>query len=482
MSDTAIYWFRNDLRLSDLNGLHAAAQHASVLPVFILDPEEGGEWAIGGAAQWWLHHSIDNLAGSIAERGGKLILRRGKPREILAELAQQTGASAVYCSRQYQPWADALERETLDALQGVGGTLKRYPGTLLFEPGDVLTGSGQLFKVFTPFWRACLRKEPPTTPKAVPDVCWADSQTISSDDLDDWRLLPSKPNWASGWESLWQPGEAGAHEALSTFLTDGVQHYGDGRDIPGKRHTSRLSPHLRFGEISPRQVWHEAQLAKSQHPGGESAVDKFLSEIGWREFCKHLVALFPEMPDRAFNPKFEHFPWAGNPDHLRAWQRGQTGYPIVDAGMRELWQTGFMHNRVRMVVASFLTKHLLTHWREGERWFWDCLVDADLASNACSWQWVGGSGADAAPYFRIFNPVAQGEKFDKDGDYTRRWVPELAELPNKYLHKPWEAPALTLEAAGVKLGSTYPEPIVDHKTARETALAAYGTLKSISDT
>ena len=482
MSNTAIYWFRNDLRLHDLNGLHAAAEHASVLPVYIFDPEEGGDWRIGGAAQWWLHYSLERLAADIAKRGGQLILKRGKPQQILANLARQTGASTVYCSRQYQPWADALERETHESLAAMGARLKRYPGTLLFEPGEVLTGSGQLFKVFTPFWRACLRKGPPAAPKPAPTVCWADGQAIDSDALEDWQLLPQKPNWAEGWTSRWQPGEAGAHEALSAFLANGVQHYGEGRDIPGKRYTSRLSPHLRFGEISPRQVWHEAQLAKGQHAGAEGTVDKFLSEIGWREFCKHLVALFPDMPDRAFNPKFEHFPWAGKPEHLRAWQQGRTGYPIVDAGMRELWQTGFMHNRVRMVVASFLTKHLLTHWREGEQWFWDCLVDADLASNACSWQWVGGSGADAAPYFRIFNPVAQGEKFDKDGDYTRHWVPELAELPNKYLHKPWEAPALTLEAAGVKLGQTYPEPIVDHKTARETALAAYATLKSIPST
>jgi deoxyribodipyrimidine photo-lyase len=479
MPNNAIYWFRNDLRLSDLAGLHAAAQHETVLPVFIFNPKEGGDWAIGGAAQWWLHQSIERLSQDIAARGGQLILRRGEPQKVLAELVQQTGASVVCCSRQYQPWAYQLERDVHAQLERIGATLKRYPGTLLFEPGEVLTGSGQLFKVFTPFWRACLRQDPPAAPKAVPTVSWADSAGIESDPLEAWNLCPRNPNWAEGWDELWAPGEAGAHEALGQFLESRVPHYGDGRDIPGKRYTSRLSPHLRFGEISPRQVWHQAQLAKSHHPGDEGDVDKFLSEIGWREFCKHLVALFPEMPDKAFNPKFEHFPWAGDPAHLRAWQKGQTGYPIVDAGMRELWQTGFMHNRVRMVVASFLTKHLLTHWREGERWFWDCLLDADLASNACSWQWVGGSGADAAPYFRIFNPVAQGEKFDKDGDYTRHWVPELAELPNKYLHKPWEAPKLTLEAAGIKLGETYPEPIVDHKQAREAALAAYGTLKSV---
>ena len=264
------------------------------------------------------------------------------------------------------------------------------------------------------------------------------------------------------------------------FLDGHVSDYGTGRDFPAQPNTSRLSPHLKFGELSPRQVWWAAQGLKQTHPEQGSSVDKFLSEIGWREFCNHLVTLFPEMPDQAFNGKFEYFPWRCEPHLISAWQQGMTGYPIVDAGMRELWQTGFMHNRVRMVVASFLTKHLLTHWRIGQQWFWDCLLDADLASNACSWQWVGGSGADAAPYFRIFNPVAQGEKFDKSGAYTRRWVPELAELPDKFLHRPWEAPDLTLAAAGVELGRDYPKPIVDHREAREAALAAYGSLKTIA--
>ncbi len=312
---------------------------------------------------------------------------------------------------------------------------------------------------------------------AAPALEFAD-KPIQSLSLDELTLLPSKPNWAEGWETLWSPGEAGAEHALQGFLEGHINNYGEGRDFPAQPNTSRLSPFLKFGEISPRQIWAAAQHLKHAEPSTSASIDKFLAEIGWREFCNHLVAQFPAMPDRAFNTKFDHFPWGANPGYLKAWQRGMTGYPIVDAGMRELWQTGFMHNRVRMVVASFLSKHLLTHWRLGELWFWDCLLDADLASNACSWQWVGGSGADASPYFRIFNPVAQGEKFDKAGEYTRRWVPEIAELPNKYLHKPWEAPPLILETAGIKLGETYPSPIVDHKEARETALGAYTELRA----
>ena len=478
MSDPSIFWFRHDLRLTDLPGLAAAAQKGPVIPVFIFDEQLGGDWAIGGASRWWLHYSLQSLADSLEQLKGRLVIRTGDTANTLAALVDETGATSVYCSRQYQPWADPLERQVKTTLEQQGVFFKRYPGTLLFEPEAITTGSGTPFKVFTPFWRACLKQPDPALPIGVPALAfpeqWPDSLTI-----DALALRPTKPNWAAGWEDLWQPGEEGAGDALAAFLQARVKHYGDGRDFPGEPNTSRLSPFLKFGEISPRQVWWAAQGKRQAEPENAPAIDKFLSEIGWREFCNHLVSQFPAMADSAFNRKFEHFPWATDHTKLRAWQRGQTGYPIVDAGMRELWHTGFMHNRVRMVVASFLTKHLLTHWREGELWFWDCLLDADLASNACSWQWVGGSGADASPYFRIFNPVAQGEKFDKDGSYTRRWVPEIAELPNKYLHKPWEAPPLVLQSAGLKLGSTYPQPIVDHKTAREAALAAYGTLKSL---
>ena len=479
MDKPTIFWFRQDLRLADLPGLQAATQCGPVIPVFVWDEALGGDWAPGGASRWWLHHSLTRLRDALAKQNCTLVLRKGETGAVLEDLLVETGAGGIYASRQYQPWAGKLEEEVLGLCNRHDAVFKRYPGTLLFEPEAVRTGSGTPFKVFTPFWKACLKLPAPPQPLAVPELRAADTQP-TSDDLADWDLLPTAPNWASGWEDLWAPGEDGASEALHQFLTGHVADYGDGRDFPAQPNTSKLSPFLKFGEISPRQVWWTAQAMKQGDPAHSSSIDKFLSEIGWREFCNHLVAQFPEMPDRAFNSKFDHFPWRSDTDLLQAWQKGQTGYPIVDAGMRELWQTGFMHNRVRMVVASFLTKHLLTHWRLGELWFWDCLLDADLASNACSWQWVGGSGADASPYFRIFNPVAQGEKFDKAGHYTRRWVPEIAELPDKYLHKPWEAPELTLATAGITLGEHYPHPIVDHRAARESALAAYATLKSLA--
>ena len=479
MADVSLYWFRDDLRLSDLPGLKAAAERGTVIPVYVLDEQLGEHWRLGSASRWWLHHSLAALAHSLSAQGSELILRSGETASTLATIVAETGATAVYCSRHYQPWSEALERSVKEATGNAGAELKRYPGTLLFEPEDVATGGGTPFKVFTPFWRACNKRPHPTVP-CPPPILAALEQSVASEELEDWRLTPTAPNWAFGWNDLWSPGETGAHQALSRFLSDHVQDYGDGRDLPAEPNTSKLSPYLRFGNISPRQVWHAAQRVKNERPEEAVSIDKFLSELGWREFCYHLLFHFPHMPDEAFNPKFSFFPWGKDEERLTAWQAGQTGYPIVDAGMRELWQTGFMHNRVRMVVASFLTKHCLLNWREGEAWFWDCLVDADLASNACSWQWVGGSGADASPYFRIFNPIAQGEKFDKAGVYTRRWVPELAALPDKYLHKPWEAPEAVLADAGVSLGETYPRPIVDHKTAREEALGAYATLKDIA--
>ena len=478
MPDVSLYWFRDDLRLSDLPGLAAAAAQGGVVPVYVRDIELGNEWKLGSASQWWLHHSLDHLQKALEALGVPLILRTGDTKKTLCRLAKEVGATHVYCSRQYQPWAAALETGLHADLGAQGVELKRYPGTLLHEPESIATGSGTPFKVFTPFWRACNRAPLPQPPLPVPSLV-PSSEKLPSESLTEWALLPQSPNWAAGWEMLWEPGEAPASRALTQFLHSHVQNYGSGRDIPSEPNTSRLSPYLRFGNISPRQVWHAAQNAKLHEPDLSEVVDKFLSEIGWREFCYHLLFHFPTMPDEAFNPKFAFFPWDEDSERLKAWQTGQTGYPIVDAGMRELWQTGFMHNRVRMVVASFLTKHLLLHWRTGEAWFWDCLLDADIASNACSWQWVGGSGADASPYFRIFNPIAQGEKFDKAGRYTRHWVPELANLPDKFLHKPWEAPASVLAEASVILGEHYPHPIVDHKTARESALSAYGTLKNL---
>ena len=479
---TTILLFRQDLRIHDHPALSAAAQRGDVLPVFIYDEQVAGEWGFGAASQWWLHESLISLSVSIESLGGQLLLRRGNTIETLIELQASTQADAIYFSRQYQPWSAGLEASINAEFAKRNVEVKRYPGTLLHEPGSVLTGSGTSFKVFTPFWRAA-NKLAAARPVLLPDVSWAVTAT-PTDALVDWQLQPSAQDhtqdWAAGWLALWTPGEDGAKEALDVFLEAPVAHYSEGRDLPAKRYTSRLSPHLKFGEISPRQVWAAAQLRKLSAPQWSSAIDKFLAEIGWREFCYQLIDLFDEMPNTPFKDQFAAFPWDNSQAQLKAWQKGQTGYPIVDAGMRELWQTGFMHNRVRMIVASFLTKHLLVHWVEGERWFWDCLVDADIASNACSWQWVAGSGADAAPYFRIFNPIAQGQKFDPEGDYVRRWCPELAELPKKFIHAPWEAPALTLASAGVELGTNYPMPIVDHKAARQGALDAYEVIKKAS--
>jgi len=479
---TTIVLFRQDLRLHDHPALTAAAQRGTVIPVYVLDDDACGDWPMGGASRWWLKQSLLKLKSRIARSGGQLILRRGNTLDALEDLQRQSGAEAIYFSRQYQPWSAHCEKAIKDTFDSKGVEVRRYPGTLLHEPGSVLTGSGTGFKVFTPFWRAAL-KLPVATPLPSPLVDWAASVDCD-EDLNSWLLDPKEdahvPDWAAGWEDIWQPGEDGAHNALEAFLEAPVAHYSEGRDLPAQRYTSRLSPHLKFGEISPRQVWASAQQRKLSAPEWTGPIDKFLAEIGWREFCYQLIDLFDAMPDRPFKDQFANFPWDNSKQHLKAWQRGMTGYPIVDAGMRELWQTGFMHNRVRMIVASFLTKHLLVHWLEGERWFWDCLLDADIASNACSWQWVAGSGADAAPYFRIFNPIAQGQKFDSEGAYVKRWCPELAELPKKFVHAPWEAPAMTLSSAGIELGKTYPEPIVDHKTARQGALNAYEVIKKAS--
>jgi deoxyribodipyrimidine photo-lyase len=482
LNTPVIYWFRQDLRLSDLRGLKAAiASGRRVLGCYILDDESPGEWRMGGASRWWLHHSLASLTREIEKAGGQLHLARGRPGEVLVRLARETGANLVCCSRQYEPWARQLEAELFTLLQTQGLELKRYGGALLWEPETVATQAGTPFKVFTPFWRKC-RELPVATDAAVSIRLSAWPQGVQpSQSLDDWALLPTAPNWAHTWDTIWQPGEGAAIAKLNSFLRGELRDYDEGRNFPARSVTSRLSAHLHFGEIAPSRVWHAARQAALDNPALQHETDKFLSELAWREFSNHLLFHFPMMPDTAFKSDFEAFPWLGGADNLRAWQRGKTGYPIVDAGMRELWQTGYMHNRVRMVVASFLCKHLLIDWRAGQRWFWDTLVDADLANNACSWQWVAGSGADAAPYFRIFNPTAQGEKFDKTGEYVRRWVPELASLPDKFLHQPWAAPPQILHSSGVSLPDDYPLPIVDHRDAREAALAAYADIRAQSE-
>lgn len=478
MATPLIYWFRQDLRLDDLPALRAAAKSGQpVLPVYIFDEDAPGQWQPGGASRWWLHHSLAALGNALHERGGALYLARGHTQEVLDDLIAETGANKVFCSRQYEPWAREHEQSLYAHLAEQGVELKRFAGHLLFEPEVIANKQGLPYKVFTPFWRHLRAQEQPCEPAGPSEVAHWQPLPGGGDALDDWQLLPRDPDWAHGWEQLWVPGEAAARDKLWAFLENTVENYDQGRNFPATQSTSLLSPHLHFGEISPARICATAREFSQRSEGMADAVEKFLSEVGWREFSSHLLFHFPHIPESSFNTRFERFPWAGNAQHLRAWQRGITGYPLVDAGMRELWQTGYMHNRVRMVVASFLCKHLLIDWRAGQRWFWDTLLDADLANNACSWQWVAGSGADAAPYFRIFNPITQGRKFDKAAQYIRHWVPELAALPDKHVHAPWEAPADVLTAADVALGETYPEPIVEHRSARESALAAFATIR-----
>ena len=473
MTRPVVLWFRQDLRLADHPALNAAAAAGPIVFRYVLDDETPGGWSMGGASRWWLHRSLETLGVRLP-----LILRRGAADTVLGEVLRETGAGAVYFTRDYAPWSPPLERRVKAVCEDLGAGCHRYGGYLLHEPEAVRTGQGGPYKVYTPFARACLATGEPKPPRPVPPFkLW--NGPVRSDRLDDWALSPARPNWASGFETVWTPGEEGAHERLAAFIGDGLARYAEDRDWPARRVTSRLSPHLHFGEISPAQCWHAARAAREKAGGQlDASVEKFLKEILWREFSYHLLHEWPQLPSQPFRPEFEDFPWAEDFEGLSAWQTGKTGYPIVDAGMRELWATGTMHNRVRMIVASFLVKHLLIPWQAGERWFWDTLVDADLASNAASWQWVAGSGADAAPYFRIFNPVLQGEKFDGDGAYVRKWVPELNRLSSRFIHHPWDAPKFELDAGGVELGVDYPHPLVDHAMARQRALAAYKTLRT----
>ena len=469
---TTILWFRQDLRLDDHDGLLAAAARGAVLPVYVWDPEGEGRWAPGGASRWWLDRSLRSLSASLEAIGSRLLVRRGECGSVLAELAQAIGSDRVVASRRFEPAAIAQEQSVSRALAGVGVSLDLHQTSLLFSPESIRSGSGEPYRVFTPYWRACGRQVADIPkPRAAPRSLPLPAKTPRGDSIDSLGLAPTIA-WDAGLVEMWSPGEAGARARLAAFGRGTVDGYGEGRDRPEIVGTSLLSPHLHFGEISPRRIWHS--FAGRRTPD----VDKFLAEIGWREFAHHVLAAYPKTPERPLRPEFERFPWRRDAKSLRAWQRGETGYPMVDAGMRQLWHTGWMHNRVRMIVASFLVKHLLLPWNAGAEWFWDTLVDADLASNTLGWQWSGGCGADAAPYFRIFNPVLQGEKFDPDGAYVRRWVPELAKVPRKFIHRPWEAPPEALRGAGVALGGDYPKPIVEHAMARARALEALSAITS----
>jgi deoxyribodipyrimidine photo-lyase len=468
---TTIVWLRQDLRTRDNPALAAAAARGRVLPVFILDDvTPGPQWRLGGASRWWLHHSLLALRDQL----GHLPLFGGDPRELLPVIIKQVGASAVYWNRCYEPFAIARDKELKASLQRLGVEVQSFNGSLLHEPWHVATGSGGPFKVFTPYWRAS-RSRPVAAPLPAPRLKIVKPAALG-DRLEDWGLLPANPKWATGWEQLWTPGENGALARFDDFVKNGLAGYRELRERPDLRGTSRLSPHLHWGEISPRQIWARMAL-ESEDSSKRDGASKFLSEIGWREFTHHLLYHFPTLPERNWRPNFDAYPWRNSADDFKAWQRGRTGYPLVDAGMRELWQTGWMHNRVRMITASFLVKHLRIDWRRGETWFWDTLLDANLANNAAGWQWVAGSGADASPYFRIFNPMIQGRKFDPNGDYVRRWCPELARLPNAYIHALFQAEPETLARAGITLGSTYPYPIVDHDHARKAALNGYDKVR-----
>jgi deoxyribodipyrimidine photo-lyase len=476
----SLVWFRRDLRLADNPALaEAVARGEPIVPVFVLDDADAGAWQPGGASRWWLHGSLAALSRDLAALGSRLVLRSGPAQPALDRLIAETGATGVFWNRRYEPWVTARD-ERLKANWKRRGLIARSANAgLLAEPWSLKTQTGGPYRVFTPFWRALRAAGDPALPLASPARIPGPTDWPMSESLDSWALRPARPDWAGGLAEVWQPGEAGAEARLATFLDAALLPYRDRRNLPGEAGTSRLSPHLHFGEIGPRRIWQAATAAAVTRTGDlmPAGVETFLSEIAWREFAHHLLFHFPSLPETPLRPEFHDFPWGHDPVALKAWQAGQTGYPIVDAGMRELWTTGWMHNRVRMIVASFLIKDLLLPWQTGEAWFWDTLVDADLANNAASWQWVAGCGADAAPYFRVFNPALQGAKFDPAGAYVRRWVPELARLPDALIHAPGEARPIELADAGIRLGRDYARPIVDHAVARNRALAAFERIK-----
>ncbi|MFO1049759.1 MAG: deoxyribodipyrimidine photo-lyase [Geminicoccaceae bacterium] len=471
MTQPTLVWFRNDLRLADNPALgEAVAAGGEVVPVYILDDAAAGQWRIGGAARWWLHHSLASLQDGLAGLGFRLRILRGDSGEAIDRLLAETKSAAVFWNRRYEPWAIAQDKAIKAALEGRGVRARSFNAALGREPWEVARDGGQPYKVFTPFWRAWERQGALPRPLPAPEPLGRAGRP-DREALQALELLPTRPDWAGGLREAWQPGEPAAQAALADFLDGPINRYAADRNYPAKAGVSRLSPRLHHGELSPRQVWHAAH---ARHSRGAAS---FVRELVWREFCHHLLFHFPDIAEQPLRPEFADFPWADDRKLFRAWARGRTGYPLVDAGMRELWHTGYLHNRVRMVVASFLTKDLLIPWQQGAAWFWDTLCDADLANNSANWQWVAGSGTDAAPYFRIFNPVSQGEKFDLNGDYVRRWVPELAKLPGDMIQAPWDAPADARAAAGVTLGKSYPERIVDHARVRERALAAYRRLQ-----
>ncbi len=476
----AILWLRNDLRLSDNAALAAAAQHEQLLIIYILEDVE--DWPMGGASRWWLHHSLAALQGDLKEKNQELLFYRGNAETCILSLIKELGIGAVYWNRRYEKHHIDIDTAVKHAVKNLGATCQSFKGNLINEPWEVLKKDKTPYQVYTPYWRTKLAipGEPVvhSPPKKLPPA--VGTATKSSCKLASLSLLPKIP-WDQEIKSMWQPGEKSALKRLKHVLKQIIGNYDTLRNIPDVDGTSKLSPHLHFGEISPQRIWDEVvgvfgSVAKIKNKD----VEQFLKEIIWREFAAHLLFHFPKTDKEPLRDKFLNFPWEDRPDDFRSWCKGQTGYPLIDAGMRQLWQHGWMHNRVRMVVGSFLVKDLRVHWNEGSRWFWDTLLDADLASNTMGWQWAAGSGADAAPYFRVFNPSLQSKKFDPDGHYIRTFVPELKHMPNEWIHEPWEAPAAVLIKAKVELDVTYPKPIVDHFEEKLLALKAYDRLKSAS--
>ncbi len=476
-ADPTLVWFRRDLRLKDNSALAAAVRAGGpVVPVFIWAPEEEGNWAPGAAARWWLHRSLEVFSRQWAELGGALVLREGDSLEALREMVRQTGAVRVFWNRRYEADCREVDAAVKRALNEDGVEARSFASSLLVEPHTVSTGSGSPYKVYTPFWKAVKDRAPDEPDDPDLSAVRFPAAMPRSLRVDDLGLLP-KIEWHREMQDVWEPGEEAAEKRLDAFLAGAVGDYSDERDRPDFDGTSGLSPYLHWGQIGPRQV---ASRLRERWDLRKKGPQVFLKEIYWREFAYHVLYHFPDTADSPLRPEFKHFPWDQDEDAVKAWQKGRTGYPIVDAGMRQLWRNGWMHNRVRMIVASLLVKHLLQDWKTGAKWFWDTLVDADLASNTLGWQWSGGCGADAAPYFRVFNPIIQGRKFDPDGDYVRKYVPELAELPSEHIHAPWEAPADVLKSAGVVLGESYPKPLIEHQAGRARALAAFAAFKESS--
>ena len=450
----SIFWFRQDLRLEDNPALLAASKCGKVIPVYILDEVNNGNQILGAASKVWLHNSLKALN---IQLGGKLRFMSGNPKVLLLQLAKKNSVTNIFWNRAYEPWRIRRDTALKNQLNNEGLEVQSFNGSLLWEPWQVMKKDGTPYKVFTPFYRK-------------------GDEWCGEKPLNDLKLKPEK-TWGDQITEVWEIGEKAAHTRLKKFLNEGLLGYKEGRNYPSKANVSRLSAHLHWGEISINTVWYTAKAHANQEKLNEADIDTFLSELGWREFSNSLLYNFPELPTKNLQERFDNFKWIDNTSFLKLWQKGKTGYPIVDAGMRELWQTGYMHNRLRMIVGSFLVKNLLIDWRQGERWFWDCLVDANLASNSASWQWIAGCGADAAPYFRIFNPITQGKKFDPEATYVKKYVPELSALPIEHIFSPWETPKVILETAGVILGQNYPHPIIELKKSREKALSAFAKLK-----